>query len=92
MHGMRMQLTSMYLSSVQVSVELNALQPLYTHSAKLLTLCMQAKVQLPKQSETLLYLPDINAVFGLDSVEAIYEALQKRNDEWSQQTLQLLKG
>jgi 3-hydroxyisobutyryl-CoA hydrolase len=52
----------------------------------------EAKVQLPKQSETLLYLPDINAVFGLDNVEAIYEALQKRNDEWAQQTLKLLKG
>jgi len=58
-----------------------------------LTGCMaQEKDTPPQQSDLLLHLPEINACFNQDSVEAIHASLKELDNEWSQAALKLMNG
>lgn len=53
---------------------------------------LQEKDTPPQQSDLLLHLPEMNACFNKDSLEAIHAALQELDNEWSQATLKLMNG
>ena len=53
---------------------------------------MQEKDTPPQQSDLLLHLPEMNACFNQDSVEAIHASLKELDNEWSQATLKLMHG
>lgn len=62
-------------------------------AAALLTACtVQEKDTPPQQSDLLLHLPEMNACFNQDSVEAIHASLKELDNEWSQATLKLMNG
>ncbi|KAL0044674.1 hypothetical protein WJX82_005007 [Trebouxia sp. C0006] len=46
----------------------------------------------PQQSDLLLHLPEMNACFNQDSVEAIHASLKELDNEWSEATLKLMSG
>ena len=53
---------------------------------------VQEKDTAPQQSNLLVHLPDTNACFNQDSVEAVHAALKELDTEWSKATLKLING